>query len=386
MSFVPKDVIVLPESDAAHPDRWVAMNVFARTCLGLDSAGVRLLGTIEAGDGEGQESFRCWDIQRFSNEDGLLADPTRYVRDVTHWKEQTLAREAMVAKLKAHAIIVDDEAAYRARFQPKRNLLDWERFGNFHQQHGQHMMLNKRTDPVQWWMDQKFTPDRQSVRKDTLYGAVQWAFLEDYFGTRIKPSMQAIDLGCGTGIYANLMARHGATVLGIDPSDEYLEVARKSAAAGVRFERGEIGSPGGLDGVPTSSADIVFMSDALLFYFVPFYPGQKTDLPDLLASVKRILKPGGAFISLEPHASFFLNAWLGAPDRPFTVMTEYLHKWFGIVPPLSWLVRAFVDAGFAVTDLREIGPADYFEKVDLRAYHFAREFPLWHLLELRVLA
>ena len=37
------------------------------------------------------------------------------------------------------------------------------------------------------------------------------------------------------------------------------------------------------------------MSDALLFYFVPFYPGQKADIQILLAAVRRILKDGGVF-------------------------------------------------------------------------------------------
>lgn len=385
MSFVPKDVVLLPESSPAYPDRWVAMNVFARTCLGLSGDVVRLLGRIEDGVPSGGELFICWDIERFSNEDGLLADPSRFLRSAADWKEQKLTGDALMAKLNSHSIVVDDEVAYRARFQSKRNLLDHQNFGNFHQQHGQHMLLRKRTDPADWWMRQKFSPDLLSVRPETLYGAVQWKFMEDFAAARAKPGMTIVDLGCGTGIYSNLMARHGAAVLGIDPSDDYLVVARDNAVKGARFETMKIGEPGGLDGIAKGVADIVFMSDALLFYFVPFYPGQKADIGVLLQDIRRILKPGGVFISLEPHAAFYLTPWLGAADRPFTVVTEYLHKWFGVVPPLSQMIGALTGAGFAVTALQEIQPASYFADVDPRGFHFAREFPLWQLLELRKL-
>jgi SAM-dependent methyltransferase len=386
VNLVPKDVILLPESSSARPDRWVAMNVFARSCLGLSGEVVHALGCLDDAPFVAEKSFLCWDIERFSNEDGLLADPSRFVRDTAQWAELRLDGTALLDKLKKHAIVVDDEAAYRARFQPKRNLLDYTNFGNFHQQHGQHLTLKRRDDPAAWWMRQKFAPDYLSVRPETLYGAVQWKSLEEYAAQRMKPGTEVIDLGCGTGIYCNLLARHGASVLGIDPSEEYLAVARSNAAPGTRFLNMRVGQAGGLDEIPSSSADMVFMSDALLFYFVPFYPGQQADIGILLADIRRILKPGGVFVSLEPHAAFYLTPWLGAVDRPFTVATEYLHKHFGVVPPLSKMIGALTEAGFAVTAMRELGPHDYFKDIDPRGYHFAREFPLWQLLELRKFA
>ena len=387
MTFVPKDVVFLPESTARYPDRWVAMNVFARTSLGLSGEIFRLLGQIESDPAAGGEGpFRCWQIEYFSNEVGLLADPSRFRRNVEDWQELSLTRSELLAELRKHCIIVDDGMAYRERFRPKRHLLDRVHFGNFHQQHGQHMALEKRQDAVGWWMRQKFAEDQLSVRPDTLYGAIQNKFLEQYTEERIGAGMAVVDLGCGTGVYSNLMASRGADVLGIDPSEEYLAVARSNAVPGARFENMKIGEAGALDKIPTASADIVFMSDALLFYFVPFYPGQSADIQILLSDIRRILKPGGAFVSLEPHGAFYLMPWLGAVDRPFVIVTEYLNKSFGIVPSLSWLIRQVTQTGFAVTDMREIVPAAYFEEVDPRGYHFASEFPLWHLLEFRLLS
>lgn len=387
MMFVPKDVVFLPESTPIHADRWVALNVFARTSLGLSGEVIQLLGQVaqdpEAG---GEGPFRCWRIEYFSNEAGLLADPSRFQRSVESWEEMRLSRSELIATLTKHCILVEDEVAYRNRFKPKRHLLDRENFGNFHQQHGQHMTLTRRKDPADWWMRQKFTEDQKHVRSDTLYGAIQSKFLEDYTQERIGSGMAVIDLGCGTGVYSNLMAKHGATVLGIDPSEEYLAVARANAAANTRFEKKNIGEAGGLDDIPDASADMIFMSDALLFYFLPFYPGQNADMTLLLKDIRRILKPGGSFVSLEPHGAFYLMPWLGAADRPFVVLTEYLNKSFGVVPPLSWLVQKVTRAGFAVTDMREITPAEYFKEIDSRGYHFASEFPLWHLIEFRPFA
>ena len=386
MSFIPKDVILLPESTSASPDRWVALNVFSHSCLGITGEVVQALGRLAEEPFKEDNYFLCWDIERFSNEDGLLADPSRFIRDTTAWTGLWLDGNSLLEKLKKHCIVVDDEAAYRARFQPKRNLLDYLNFGNFHQQHGQHLAVEKRANPAAWWMRQKFTADNMAVRPETLYDAVQWKFMEEFAARRINVGLEVIDLGCGTGVYCNLFAKHGASVLGVDPSEEYLLVARNNAAVGTRFVSLKIGQAGGLDAIPTASADMIFMSDALLFYFVPFYPTQHAEIQILLADIRRILKPGGVFISLEPHAVFYLTPWLGAADRPFTVVTEYLHKNFGVVPPLSKMISALTQAGFAVTAMQELSPHDYFKDVDLRGYCFSSEFPLWQLIELRTLA
>jgi ubiquinone/menaquinone biosynthesis C-methylase UbiE len=232
-------------------------------------------------------------------------------------------------------------------------------------------------------MQQKFTADGQAVRPDTLYGAVQWNFLKSYFAERIRPGMHVIDLGCGNGVYANAMAKHGATVLGIDPSEEYLSVARTNAVGGTSFAKMEIGAADGLSGVADGIADLVFMSDALLFYFIPFYPGQQADIQILLSDIRRILKPAGSFVSLEPHPAFYLTPWLGAVDRPFTIATEYMNKTFGVVPPQAMLIQALVEAGFVLTDMREIAPVEEFVATDPRGYYFASEFPLWQMMEMQ---
>jgi SAM-dependent methyltransferase len=388
MSIIPKDVILLPEMSPEFPERWVAMNVFSRTCLGVSSEVLTFMGNIVLGDNRIKDMFngklfRIWEIERFSNEDGLLADPSRFMRNVVRWKDMIVDTKELISRLKQHVLLVDDENYYCSRFQLKKNLLDYEHFGNFHQQHGQYLMVVKRENPANWWLKQKFTEDMVSVRSDNLYGAVQWKFLTEYFHRKIKPGWSAIDVGCGTGIYSNLMAKYGANVLGIDPNKDYISIATANAAPNTRFEIMNIGELGALNSIPNHFADIIYMSDALLFYFVPYYPGQKADIQILFADFLRILKPDGIFICLEPHCLFFLTPWLGSEDHPFTVVNEYRQKLFGIVPNFSQLIQAFTRGGFAITHMEEPTPDPEFEKKDKRAYHFARQFPLWHLFELK---
>lgn len=379
------DVVVLPEAGA----RWTVMNVFAHTCLGVESPALEVLSAAEEATPDelqarfADKRFRTWEIGRFSNYESLLADPTRYVRDVNAWPEaEELDAIELVSRFEARCLLVRDETAYRSRFAAKTSLLDAERFGNFHQQLGQELIVTHRQAPSDWWVHQKFTDDMQQVRNN-LYRAVQESFLGDYFARTLGPGDVVVDIGCGTGYYSNLMARTGASVLGIDPDAEYIALANRHAAEGARFETVKVSQPGAMDSISSGSVDYVFMTDALLFYFVPIDPRRVADIEILFSDIYRILKPDGAFISVEPHYVFWLLPWLGDADRPFTVISEYIHKTYGVVPSVSQLVQAYAKGGFSVHWMEELLPDPSFESVDKRAYFFASQFPLWQLFELK---
>jgi SAM-dependent methyltransferase len=373
MAKAPGDVIALPVADG----KWVVMNVFARTALGLEAAGLEALsGTAPAG------TFPVWEIEWFANREGLLADPTRFRRDPARWPApERLDGPALVERLQKHKLLIEDEAAYRAYFGPKTSLIDGQHFGNFHQQLGQELMLSLRVNPNQWWLKQKFEDDMLSVR-NTLYKAIQETYLRAYFPRRFAAGQKVIDVGCGTGFYSNLMAAGGASVLGVDPNPSFIEIARKNAAPGVSYEVLQISAAGAMDQIPSASADFVFMSDALLFYFVPATPTQVANIDVLFADIRRILKPNGRFISVEPHPVFWLSPWLGDPDRPFTVLTEYCERKFSVTGNTTQFVQACARNGFAVTWMDELRADPGYAATDARATHFAREFPLWQLFEL----
>lgn len=388
MSQVSKDIIVLPEFTEAVPVRWVVMNVLARTCLGVNSEVLGFISFVEQlpSDELSQrfagEIFQIWDIERFSIYDGLLCDPTPYVRNVNQWgNPQIVDSVALMEKLKQHCFVIDDVVEYRQRFQAKTSLRDKEHFGNLHQQLGQELLLKRHESPSQWWLRQKFSEDLRSVRMDNLYGAVQAHYLETYFPRKLSPGMTVVDIGCGTGFYANMMARCGAQVLGVDPNPDYIEAARKNALSNTRFEVKDMSYPDALRDIPDGYADVVYISDTLLFYFVPTSPDQGSDVCGLLQDIHRILKPDGTFISLEPHFVFWTAPWLGEPDHPFTIITEYMNKNFGVTGILSQLIQSLTKAGFVVTWMEELTPDPAFASVNPRAYHIAREFPVWHLFE-----
>lgn len=376
-----QDVIAHPVA----PERWLLLNVFTKTCVGLNGQGLAAYSLLSAGQEPGPEKQHLWDIERFSNMDGLMADPSRFKRDANEWGDgRVLAPEEFKQELRDHLLLpTQSESDYLERFGNKKSLLDRTHFGNFHQQVGQELFF-RRIDPGKWWVEQKFAADRKTVRTDNLYGAVQAEFLKRYFPDRLRPGMDVIDLGCGIGLYSGQMADCGANVTGLDPDEKYLAIAREQYGDRVRFQRCDIGKPGGLDAIPDESADLIFMSDALLFYYVPVNPKETASLDVLLSDIHRILKPSGVFASMEPHSVFWLAPWFGSPRRPFTLLTEYAQKFFGVTPTLERIVNDLGKNGLAVSHMEEVKPPpDLQGPIGERDLHFARNFPVWHIFESR---
>lgn len=108
-------------------------------------------------------------------------------------------------------------------------------------------------------------------------GKVLAGIIGDVAGERV------LDMGCGTGRHAILLARAGALVTGVDFSDEMLAAGRKNAAGlEVTFINAELGA------VPLQEPfDVVLCSLVL------------SHVPDLLPAMKemsRLTRPGGRII------------------------------------------------------------------------------------------
>jgi len=99
------------------------------------------------------------------------------------------------------------------------------------------------------------------------------------------PARRVLDLGCGTGGHAALLADRGYQVVGVDRSPEMLRRARERSTA-ARFEVGEIASV-----ELGETFDAVLMMFAVLGYHVG-----NADVAAALAAVRRHLRPGGLFI------------------------------------------------------------------------------------------
>jgi len=376
MPTISRDVVALP----VEPGRWLLYNVFAKTSLGVDSC---TLAFLSDGVAEDDRAYRVWNTSSFTNIDCILDDPSLCIPCVEDWIERSMSGSAVLETCRRQFIIVDDHPAYLAALGRMTSVLDTSHLGNFHDRLGRELWLKRRTNPSAWWSKQKFEDGQAAVRK-TLYRAVQEYNLKRVFRDRLRPGMTVVDLGCGAGYFSRLMAETGASVIGLDPNPEYIRSANEHATKGCRFSVALIGQPNALDEIEGESVDIVFMSDALLFYFRSVTPGIVSDLSVLRSDIHRVLAQGGSFISCEPHSLFFLRPWFGEHDRPFTVVAGYgQNDQFGIVPGMVELVKGFVGRGFSVVDMEEFGVDPHHREKDPRAFGFANAYPLWQLIEFR---
>lgn len=95
-----------------------------------------------------------------------------------------------------------------------------------------------------------------------------------------------LDLGCGGGFMSEALAQRGAKVIGVDPSQPAIAIARKHAEATSLAIDYRTGTGESLP-VTESSVDIVLCVDVL---------EHVRDLDTVLDEVRRVLKPGGLFL------------------------------------------------------------------------------------------
>ena len=151
----------------------------------------------------------------------------------------------------------------------------------------------------------------------------------------LRPGMEVLEFGCGTGSTAIVHAPYVKTIRAIDISEKMLEIARsKATAAGVdnvRFERSDIDE--------FDAPDEIF--DAVLGLSVLHL---LDDRNTAIAEVHRMLKPGGVFVSS--------TVCLGDKMRFFKLIGP-IGRWLGVMPLVRvFTVRELIEsleiAGFAI--------------------------------------
>jgi 2-polyprenyl-3-methyl-5-hydroxy-6-metoxy-1,4-benzoquinol methylase len=374
------EVLITPRGD----DDFVALNPFTRTYAVCDTAFVALLGALRSSEDVARFAdarFRVADATVSPYADGLLGDPTGLDRDRSARDAEPVDLEAALALARA-LWLVGDEDALSEHLGPRRNVLDRGKRGTIHQRVGDHVLFDLRQRDVDaWWADQKFAAGRREPAEGP-YRWVQWDALRPWAAEQDLDGADVLDFGCGPGLFARLFARQGARVLAVDTNEQHLETARALAAEdGVAIETRTLTLPAE-DALPADRAfDLIFLSDVLMFYFVPYDASAGLDPAALLRALRARLKPGGRIVVTEPNGIFWQRAWLGAPDRPFTVLTEYRTHRDTVTPTLEELSRAAEAADLAIRSVRELVPSDDGAPDD-RARRYAAEFPLWWLIEL----
>ena len=98
----------------------------------------------------------------------------------------------------------------------------------------------------------------------------------------MSPGLRWLDVGCGTGALAGQVVDRcrPASVVGVDPSDGFLTVARETVGGGAEFLQGDA------DALPVADSSVDVVVSGLVLNFVP-------DPRAAMAEMKRVTKDGG---------------------------------------------------------------------------------------------
>lgn len=110
------------------------------------------------------------------------------------------------------------------------------------------------------------------------------------FNRYIHPAHLVMDLGCGSGIFSDFLARRGCTVTGIDGSEEMINICRKrSTAQNVSYV---------LQSLPFTQPDTYLQQDAIIASSVLEYID---DMMLVVEQARETLKPDGLLLVSMPN-------------------------------------------------------------------------------------
>lgn len=150
--------------------------------------------------------------------------------------------------------------------------------------------------PTRWGDDPEFFGPRHAAREALLLAVL---------ARHLAPNSEVLDAGAGAGRLANRLAADGHVVVGIDQSERFVEYATAHAAAGARFQVGDITR---LD-FPVGSFDAVVAGEVL---------EHVSDDAAAIAELYRVLKPGGwclVSVPADPRLWDVSDDWAGHVRR-----------------------------------------------------------------------
>jgi SAM-dependent methyltransferase len=118
-------------------------------------------------------------------------------------------------------------------------------------------------------------------------------FVESLLARYAPQGRRILELGCGTGAHAELLARGGCRVHGVDISEDMLAAAAERRARAAPEVRDRLSFSQG--SAADCRADGPFDAVLSLFHVVSYHTGND-ELQAMFANAARHLAPGGAFI------------------------------------------------------------------------------------------
>lgn len=145
------------------------------------------------------------------------------------------------------------------------------------------------------------------------FAILVFQYLQDLLGQHAVSGRRALDLACGTGTLALLLADAGWQVVGLDSSTAMLDLAREKTVAQPptlrpQFVQADLRSflaePGALPGLQPASFDLV-----TCFYDSLNYLQTEQELAACFANVALAVAPGGLFVADMNTQHFLEHDW-----------------------------------------------------------------------------
>lgn len=143
---------------------------------------------------------------------------------------------------------------------------------------------------------------------------IAWPEIFDQLASFSQATSTVLDFGCGTGTFANKLVEMGHQVLGLDPAEKMVALARQNFAK-IPFVSGTVEALG-----DHLSFDVI--TAVMVLQFV-----EPNKIKELLARLLTHLKPGGLFI-FAVHNPEFLAAAKKTTKKYFEDASGQLHIQF----------------------------------------------------------
>jgi len=165
---------------------------------------------------------------------------------------------------------------------------------------------------------------------------------------RLKTGDRVLDLGCGTGMLAVLLARQGARVTGIDISPPMMSIAARRIQTEGLDSQVTLQDLGAVD-LDTAFPDASF--DAVVSTLV-FSELSDDEIDFALAEIKRILRPGGQLLIADEvlPASFLGQMATFFFRLPFAVLAFVLTQ--NTTHRVAGLGERIERSGFQVAEIK----------------------------------
>lgn len=176
---------------------------------------------------------------------------------------------------------------------------------------------------------------------------------------------KALDLACGKGRHARVMAREGLEVTGLDLSPANIASARSLNEAGLHFELHDM-----REVWKAGYFDVVFN----LFTSFGYFDDPADDMR-VLRAIYKGLKPGGLFVFDYLHSSFVAETYVPREEKVIDDIHFYISR--HITP--EWIVKQinFEDGGESYRffeQVRNHQPGDLAAMLEQSGFHILRQF------------